>query len=338
MNWIKRNYDQFSLGVVALILLGLSGYLISNAMSFQELFEGIKGQAIHHNNVPPVDMSGIQGAQDAMQNPANWSPGADEGSLFVSVPYVVVSGSLENPDTKNARPLHPPVPNRWVTEHHLNIFDNNILNEDPSGTGFSVLDDYLNVKGDGSDSLDPNDKGVHPPYYTKLKLVKYIKVPFRLILKSWTGKPANPETLDFQINTVDVNDATKFVKIGDAIEGTKFKVISFQEKYLTDPGTGGQKDVSELTVQNTVTGENIILVLDLVADSPDSYAQFEYLWNSSQLVVKKGQEFHLPPESNLTYKLIDITDTKAQIQLPTGQTVWVPLLSDAAQAGQPAQP
>jgi len=32
MDWIKRNYDQFILAMVALVLLVLSGFLISNAI------------------------------------------------------------------------------------------------------------------------------------------------------------------------------------------------------------------------------------------------------------------------------------------------------------------
>jgi hypothetical protein len=72
-------------------------------------------------------------------------------------------------------------------------------------------------------------------------------------------------------------------------------------------------------VQNTETGDNVVLVLNQVANSPDSYADFVYQWNNTEFQVKKGKEFALPPETTKIYILIDITDDNAVIQTPTGQ-------------------
>jgi len=331
MNWIKRNYDQFILGIVALILCVLSGLLINNALSFQQIFAGIRGQVYHNNNIPPIDMTAIQDAAVAVKKPATWDLTADEGSLFVSVPYIVSPDGqgLVNPATSQTQ-LHPPVPNKWLIDNKLDILDNNILNEDPDGTGFTVLDDWKNVKGDGSDSINPNDKTAHPPYWTKLRLVQYIRQPFRLLFNAYDGDVKHPESITFQINTVDVHQPSQFVKIGDVIAGTKFKVTKFEFKQILDPNTGSNTDVSELTVQNMETGDTVVLVLEKMANSPDSYALFRYLWNNTQFQVKKGKQFALPPEStpqnNVRYTLLDITDTSASVQTPTGEKVTAPLL------------
>ena len=90
--------------------------------------------------------------------------------------------------------------------------------------------------------------------------------------------------------------------------------------------TGEQQDVSELIVQNTETGENVVLVLEKIVDSPDSYALFRYLWNNTQFQVKKNQVFALPPEPTVQYKLIDIKETEALIQPPKGDNITVPHL------------
>jgi len=331
MNWIKRNYDQFILGFVALILCVLSALLISNAMSFQQTFAGIRGQVYHNNNVPPIDMSAIQNAGAAVKKPATWNLTAEEGSLFVSVPYIVGPDgkTLINPADPKAPTLHAPVPNKWLIDNKLDILNNDILNQDPDGTGFSVLDDWKNVKGDGSDSVNPNDKTAHPPYWTKLRLVQYIRQPFRLLFNAYDGDVKKPEAITFQINTVDVNQPSQFVKIGDTIAGTKFKVVKFEFKQVLDPNTGSNTDVSELTVQNTETGDLVVLVLEKMANSPDSYALFRYLWNNTQFQVKKGKQFALPPESTpqntVRYTLLDITDTSASVQTPTGEKVTAPL-------------
>ena len=129
MDWIKKNYDQFILALVALILLGLSGWLIYNAMGFQSVFEGIKGPVTENNHVPGVDLQQIKDASDSLQNPARWEPGTDDGSLFVSVPYLVGEDgtSLINPEDPRSPALHPPVPNKWILQHHLDILDTNVL-------------------------------------------------------------------------------------------------------------------------------------------------------------------------------------------------------------------
>ena len=221
------------------------------------------------------------------------------------------------------------MPNKWILDHKLDILDNNILVEDPDGDGFNNLEEWRNIKGDGSDSTDPIDKSSHPDYYTKLRLVQYIRKPFRLLLNAWDGDPKTPEGMQFQINTIDVHQPSQFVHIGDMIKGTKFKVIKFEEKHQKNLATGSDSDVSELTVQNTETGDNVILVKDKVANSPDSYALFHYLWKDLQFQVKKDKEFALLPEADKRYKLIDIKDDEALIQTPNSQQVRVPKLDEA---------
>lgn len=325
MEWIKRNYDQFILGIVALVLVGLSGLLIKSAMDFQDIFAGIRGEVFHNNNVPPVDTAMLKDAQTSLQNPAQWELKDTQGSLFISIPYIAQGDDLIDP-RKSLTKLHPPVPNKWIIDHGLDILDNNVLNEDPDGDGFSNLDEWTNVKGDGSDSTDPQDKNSHPAYWTKLRLVQYIRQPFRLLFNAYDGDVKKPETLQFQINTVDVHQASQFLKIGDVIAGTKFKIMGFQFKEQFNSSTQINKDVSELTVQNTETGDNVVLILETIVNSPDSYAQFRYLWNNTQFEVKKLKEFVLLPETNLRYKLIDISDNEALIQTPAGPQVKIPRL------------
>lgn len=326
MNWIKRNYDQFILGLVALMLLGLSGLIINSAINFQQIFQGIEGQVYQNNNVPPIDKSTITNAVNALQHPATWDLTGNQGSLFISIPYVASADGTTLIDPRTGPPLHPPVPNKWLIDNNLDILDNNVLNEDPDGDGFTNLDEWMGTKGDGSDATNPQDKNSHPPYWTKLRLVQYIRQPFRLLFNAYDGDPKKPDSMEFQINTVDVNQATQFVKFGEVIAGTKFKVMKFEVKSRLNPSTESQDDVSELTVQNTETGDNVVLVLNELANSPDSYADFRYLWNNTEFQVKKGKQFVLLPEKDALYILIDITDDGALIQTPTGQKIPIPKL------------
>jgi hypothetical protein len=319
MNWIKRNYDQAILAFVALVLLGVAGWIIYCAVEFPSMFSGIEAQVYHNSNVPPVDLSAISNTVTAIDKPATWDLTDTEGSMFVSTPYLVKDGTLYNPITSTV-PLRPPVPNRWIIENKLDILDPNVLNEDPSGDGFTNLDKWMGTKGDGSDAYDPNQKDSHPPYWTKLRLKQYIKQPFRLLFQGYDGTPDKMAAMDFEINPMDVaGGGTQFLHMGDIIAGTKFKLTNFESKSVLDPSTDSHTDVSELTVQNTETGDNVVLVLNQVANSPDSYADFVYQWNNTEFQVKKGKEFALPPETTKIYILIDITDDNAVIQTPTGQ-------------------
>ena len=157
-------------------------------------------------------------------------------------------------------------------------------------------------------------------------------MPFQIRFEAYDGDPKKPNDIQFQINTLNFNQPTQFLKLGDTIAGPKpFKLIKFEYKTIMDPNTQSSTDVSELTIQNTSNGDTVVLVLNQVANSPDSYASFRYLWNNTDFQVKKGQDFALLPEStatnNIRYKLIDISDTQALIQTPAGKPVTVPLLS-----------
>jgi hypothetical protein len=323
MDWIKRNYDQFILGLVALLVLAEALFLIYLCIGFPDTFTVIKTKPYPNNNVPELATDEMRQANDSLKNPAKWQPDEDAASIFVSRAYVLANGNLIELDDRKAPPIHPPVPNTWILDHHLDILDTNVLSEDPDGDGFTNLDEWRGVKGDGSDSTDPWDPKSHPPYYTKLFLIQYVRQPFRLLFAAYDGDVAHPDKMDFEINTIDINQPTQFVKIGDIIAGTKFKVIKFEYKSETDSATGDKTDTSELTLQNTETGDSVLLVLNKISNSPDSYAAFHYAWNDTNFEVKKGKVFALRPEDNLRYILIDITDDHALIQTPTGQQVTI---------------
>jgi hypothetical protein len=110
------------------------------------------------------------------------------------------------------------------------------------------------------------------------------------------------------------------------IQGTKFKLIKFEPKTTFNPSTSNNDDTSILTIQNTEEGDLVPLILNQEANSPDSYADFKYLWNDSDFQVRKGKPFVLLPEATLRYILIDITDDNAVIQTPAGDKVTVPKL------------
>jgi hypothetical protein len=144
----------------------------------------------------------------------------------------------------------------------------------------------------------------------RLKAVK--EEPFRLLFSSW-----NPVTKTAQIETIDFSEPTQFLRVGAQIEGTRFKVVKFTEKHRTSPTTGGEEDASELTVENMDTHDQLVLVLEKIATSPEPVATFIYTWPAGQppqeIQVRKDQEFSLKPAEGIKYKLVELQPTKAVI-------------------------
>jgi hypothetical protein len=187
---------------------------------------------------------------------------------------------------------------------------------DPDKDGFTNEDEWR-------EDTDPNKADSHPPYYTKLFFKQIIRIPFRLIFSSTNGDPKKPETLEFQINTVDLRQPSEFLKINDMVPNTKFKLVKFDFKERLNAKTESMEDVSELTLTNIETNDPIVLVINKVTDSPDVYALFDYQWpgGAGDIRVKKLGEFALKPQAdrNNLYKVIEVTDSQAVIQLPNGQ-------------------
>jgi hypothetical protein len=92
---------------------------------------------------------------------------------------------------------------------------------------------------------------------------------FRLIFQSYDGDPKQPQNMSFQINTLDRRQPSEFLKIGETIPGTKWKLLKFESK--TKKGRDADDvDVSELTVINTETKETAVMVITKVVNLPSA--------------------------------------------------------------------
>ena len=341
MDWIKKNPAKLTLAIAALLGILATVMLWMKVSDFDSNFSSSRGGSVSGAKVEKLNTDTLDSARTSIEATLAWPvAGKEDPRLFISKTYVVVDGKLN----RGKGSFHPPVPNPWLEKYGLNVMAENILNEDPMKKGFTVLEDWLGLDArahldaagspvlgpDGKplpdDSTDPTKADSHPPYHTKLELVKVTFIPFRLILKSYDAppNPTKPGDVTVAVNTMDLRGRTHFVAVGEDIPGTVFKVESFQKKEI--PGADGTTaDVSEATLLNKETKEKIVLPLKKVVDSPDSYATFRYKWSkppenkkTPDFTKRRSETFTLEPEKDKTYKVLKIRATEVDIELPDG--------------------
>lgn len=295
MDWVKQNFEKALLGVVAAVLVACSVLVVLKVQSFPTLFEGRNSSKPQDNKIKALPVEGLAVAAGQVAKPKTID--SYEGSLLVSLPYVVKDGIIINP-MESPEPLHEPIKNTWLITHNLPWWERDVKDQDPDEDRFSNLDEFLN-------GTDPKDKNSVPPYWKKLRLKEFISKPFKL---KFNGTPDEGKT--FQINPQ--GGRTQFRAIGEMIEGTPYKVTAYNPKKETRNDI--EYDMSELTIENTETGNTLVLVYRKEANDPTSFAKFLYLYDNSEFTVKKDDEFSLAPQPDHKYKLIDINNEKATIQ------------------------
>lgn len=313
MDVLKRHAEKIVLLALALILVVASVLILMNLRGFNDSFRSLTEGPPPDATPEPVDVSDLDLAERLAREPAQW---ISTHPLFVARPHILVDGRLVNVEDDDTIKIHPPVPNQWLRENDLDLLDMGILARDTDGDGFSNIDEW-------EAATDPRDPGSRPPYFTKLRLESFEQENFRILFAERTGDT-------FQIETIDQRGPTQFLQLGETIRGTNYELARFEEKFVDNPATGGRTDVSELTIVDTESGREITLVIEQVANDPDSFATIRDLWANQSINVQKGEEFALEQEPDVKYVLTEISDQEAKLKITeTGTVITIPPLEES---------
>jgi hypothetical protein len=294
-DWIKANHDLVAVIAAAAFLFISAVCIWWGVIQYGNHLVTQQPSRPKTVSPPPVAVE-LDHAAEQLQQPAQWKASRRSG-LFVPEKHFIAADGF--PATLQNTQVHSPVPNDWFEKYGLPIDDADALEQDPDKDGFTNLDEWQG-------QTDPTNKNSHPDYSTKLHLVSATEEPFRYVFSSRTQN-------QFGINTIDLSEPTQFLKVGDVIRGTDFKVVNFTEKHERNQ-YGTNKDVSELLLEHQGTHAQVTLVKGAVATSPQSVATFVYTWGGRQeFEVRKDQEFSLKPLEGIKYKLVDVQSAMATI-------------------------
>ncbi len=296
LEWIKAHYDRTAVIAAGFFLFISAVSIWWGAIQFGNRLVTLQAPRAKTASPPPIAAE-LDRAAEQLQHPAQWR-GKTRSGLFVPEKHFIGADGL--PATLQNTQVHPPVPNEWFEKYALPIEDADVLDQDPDNDGFSNFDEWQG-------GTDPTDKNSHPDYVTKLHLVSATEEPFRYIFSSRIKNT-------FGINTIDQSEPTQFLKVGDVIRGTDFKIVKFTEKRARNQ-YGTNVDVSEMLLEHPQSHAQVTLVKEQVATSPQSVATFVYTWGGRrEFDVRKDQQFPLATaEGKQTYKLIDVQPDKAVI-------------------------
>ena len=295
LDWIKAHYDRIALIAAAVFLLISAVSIWWSAIQFGNRLITLQPPRAKTASPPPIAAE-LDRAAEQLQHPVQWK-GSTRSGLFVPEKHFIGADGL--PATLQNTQVHPPVPNEWFEKFGLPIQDADVLDQDADKDGFTNLDEWQG-------NTDPTNKDSHPDYITKLHLVSATEESFPYMFSSRAGNI-------FGINNIDLSEPTQFLKVGDVIRGTDFKIVKFTEKRERNQ-YGTNVDVSELLLEHPQTHAQVTLVKEKVATSPQSVATFVYTWGGRrEFEVRKDQEFSLKPVEEIKYKLVDVQPAKAVI-------------------------
>jgi hypothetical protein len=294
-DWIKAHYDRVTL-IAAAIFLFISAIAIWwSAIQFGNRLVSPQQPRAKTASQPAVAVE-LDRAAEQLEHPLQWKVSKRSGLLVPERHFIGADGL---PATLQNTQVHPPVPNDWFEKYRLPIENADVLDQDPDKDGFTNLDEWQG-------NSDPTNKDSHPDYITKLHLVSTTEESFPYMFSSRTGNT-------FGINSIDLSEPTQFLKVGETVRGTDFKIVNFTEKSARSQ-YGTNDDVSELLLEHQHTHVQVTLVKGKVATSPQSVATFVYTWGGRrEFEVRKDQEFSLKPLEDIKYKLVDLQPDKAVI-------------------------
>lgn len=303
----KSKYERIILAVMAILAIAVSGWLIMQANGFSATIQTPSFKAGKEVGTPPL-ANVDEAIAIASSDPKPWlAPIRNNKPVPLNKSVLLVQKEEEIFDLfVDDKPLRQPMTNKFLREYDLEYLSPNVAELDPDIDGFNNKEEF--EKG-----TNPKDARSHPPITDKLFLVERISHDYKINLKSSSSphQVATPDDRQKKNWFVDPNAADPAGKIFGA--GGRFLATGFEKKVIPDDKVG-EKDVSELSVNDTLRKNTIVLVMGTEQNLADYEVKFEFrLHKILTIKAKKGDSFRIEGYADTTYKVLDIQEDSAAI-------------------------
>jgi hypothetical protein len=302
------NYERTILTLVALIAIGVAGWLIYMKFGFADTLKStvVKPQTVLEQ--PP--MAKVDEAiKRAIEVPKPWiAPIRNNKAVPLNKAVLLAIKGEEVIDMYLENPLmREPMSNAYLRENDLDWQYPNVGEFDPDSDGFNNLEEFTK-------HTKPKDAASHPPVTDKLFMVERLSKDYRVVLRNSSGQVSLLDEPKTKTKFLDLTKAGAEPAEFFGGSGDRFKVLKYEVKKIPDPRLG-ERDVSELTVEEIVTKRKIVLVMGQETNLAEYSAKFEF--RLKQIIglapVAKEGTFRIPGYEDTTYKVMDIQEDKAVI-------------------------
>lgn len=304
----QSNYERIILALLAVVGIGVAGWFISLTLGFADTLVPQPVKSSNEAIVPPTKQ--VEDAiKRAMENPKPWvapirnnkAVPLNKSVLLVLKGEEVVDMYLENPQ------LRPPMTNAFLRDNYLEWKSPNVAELDPDTDGFNNLEEF--EKG-----TKPKDSASHPPVTDKLFMLERLSKDYRVVLKNSSGQVSlidEPKRKTYFLDLTKVGTEPHQFFGGN---GDRFKTVKFEKKVIPDPRVG-ERDVSELSIEEIVTKRPVVLVMGEEQNLAEYSVVFEFRLKQIVALTPVGKDgvFRIPGYEGTTYKVSEIKEDSATI-------------------------
>ena len=315
--WLKENYEKEILVVATIIALALAGWLIFSSLKFSSNFD--QASVRESEEMPETGLVTVEKASKALADSVKW-----EGlNLFVSAPVIEQWDASKGEQVLLAVDgdvgIHKPITNDWINKYGLDVTASDLRDQDPDGDNFTNIEEFT-----ATPKTNPLNADEHPAFITKVCLAGMVSSDFKLVFKA----QVDPTTWQidlvsegkFRSQNMLVNRGSRFGP------DNRFRLDAYAEEKGAD-ASGIPTDNSKITISFVEAGGNArvsqSLARDVEWEQPTHEGTFLNRYNGEEFTAKRGSSFKLSNDPTQSFKIIEVTASKAIIKDQKGKDLEI---------------